>query len=147
MKRRIKVFQELPQSLELLHKLEDSLKDSSLSLELIELSKIRASQINGCAYCMEGHAKKALELGISPKKLITLSVWNESVLFTKEEKLVLKATEELTNGAEHGITEETYEALQTIFTANEIATLFMHICLINTWNRATLVSITPRTKK
>lgn len=115
--------------------LEGYLQTTSISKTLKELIKIRASQINGCAYCIDMHTKDALKNGETTQRIFLLNAWNETSLFTEEEKVVLAMTEEITLISQHGLSEETYEAAKEFFDENVIAQIIMAIVTINAWNR------------
>jgi AhpD family alkylhydroperoxidase len=100
-----------------------------------ELIKIRASQINCCAYCLDMHTEIALKLGESPRKLFAISAWHESHLFTNEERVLLKLTEEITQISNNGLSEETYLNSITCFGEKLTAQIIMIITTINAWNR------------
>ncbi|MGV3529438.1 MAG: carboxymuconolactone decarboxylase family protein [Flavisolibacter sp.] len=100
-----------------------------------ELIKIRASQINGCAYCLDMHTEDALNLGESPRRIFALSAWKESHLFSEKEKVLLQVTEEITNISANGVSDETYEAVLSAFGEQMTAQIIMLIVTINAWNR------------
>lgn len=102
---------------------------------LRELIKIRASQINGCAYCIDMHTHEALELGESERRLFALPAWRESPLFSEEEKAVLKMTEEITLISEQGLTDATYNEVLKFFGERILAQIIMQVVMINSWNR------------
>ncbi len=102
---------------------------------LKELIKMRASQINGCAYCLDMHTEDALKLGESPRRIFALSVWHESHLFSEEERALLHLTEEVTRISEKGVTDETYNKAVGIFDEQMTAQIIMLIITINAWNR------------
>lgn len=135
MSKRIVIQEVEPKAYKAMFELEKYLSTSNLDILLIELIKIRASQINGCAYCIEIHTKDALENGETQRRIFALSAWRESPLFTEKEKVVLKMTEEITLITEKGLSEETYLEVETFFNENEIAQIIMQIGTINLWNR------------
>ena len=99
------------------------------------LLKIRASQINSCAYCINMHTKEALHSGETQQRLFLLSAWRETNLFTPEEKAILALTEEVTLIHQHGVTDATYSRAREFFDDKTIGELIMAIVLINMWNR------------
>lgn len=116
--------------------LEGYLANITISQSLKELIKIRASQINSCAYCIDMHTKDALKGGESPQRLFLLSAWREAIgFFTEEEQAVLEMTEQITLIHERGLTEEVYQKASRIFNDNQIAEIIMAIVTINAWNR------------
>lgn len=99
------------------------------------LVKIRASQINGCAFCIDMHTREALQHGETQQRLFLLSAWRETDLFSEEEKVLLALTEEVTLIHKHGLTSETYQKAEKFFDKELIAQLIMAIVTINAWNR------------
>jgi AhpD family alkylhydroperoxidase len=108
---------------------------SSLDAELQELVKIRASQINGCAFCTQLHLNEARHMGIASPNLDLLVVWREAGVFSLREQAALAWTELLTGLSQHHITNEDYEAVSAHFAPSELAWLSAAIAAINTWNR------------
>lgn len=100
-----------------------------------ELIKMRASQINGCAYCLDMHSEDALKLGETARRIFALSVWQESHLFSEEERALLQLTEEITKIQEKGVTDETYNKVISLFGERVTAQIIMLIVTINAWNR------------
>ncbi|WP_343302676.1 carboxymuconolactone decarboxylase family protein [Chitinophaga niabensis] len=100
-----------------------------------ELIKIRASQINGCAYCLNKHTIEARELGETEQRIYLISVWRDAPQFSEQEKTVLAMTEEITFIHQKGLTEETYQQALEHFGKTGTAELLMHIIAINAWNR------------
>jgi AhpD family alkylhydroperoxidase len=97
--------------------------------------KIRASQINGCAYCIDMHTQEALKLGEKQRRIFALSAWKESPLFTEEERAILQLTEEVTMISKHGVSNETYNNVLKFYSENELAQIIMQVVIINSWNR------------
>ena len=135
MSERINIQKLEPKAYEAMFGLEKYLSTSKLSKTLLELIKIRASQINGCAYCIDMHTQEAMKHGENARRIFAVSAWWESPLFDEKEQVVLKMTEEVTLISEKGLTTETYDLAKTIFDDNEIAQIIMQIGVINTWNR------------
>ena len=135
MSERINIQKLEPKAYEAMFGLEKYLSTSKLSKTLLELIKIRASQINGCAYCIDMHTKEAMKYGENARRIFAVSAWWESPLFDEKEQIVLKMTEEVTLVADKGLTTKTYNLAKTIFDDNEIAQIIMQIAIINTWNR------------
>lgn len=108
---------------------------SGLDRNLIHLIKLRASQINGCAYCVDMHTKEARHSGLSEQWINLVSVWRESPLFDERERAVLEWTEAVTNIADTGAPGEAYEPLKDHFSEKEIMDLTVAISAINVWNR------------
>jgi len=102
---------------------------------LADIVKIRASQINNCAYCIEMHCEEALKHGENPKRLFAIAAWKESPLFTAKERAAFAMTEEITVISEKGLTDACYLEASKYFSELEIAQLIMLIGVINMWNR------------
>lgn len=116
---------------------EKYLKECGLSHSLIHLIKIRASQINGCGYCLDMHHKEALKDGESLDRLYLLPAWEESPCYTQGEKAVLHLTDVLT-GIAHSdpkTVEGAYEGMALHYSKAQIANTVLAICQINAWNR------------
>ncbi len=124
------------------HKAIDS---EALELSLKELVKIRISQINGCAICLTGHWKIALEAGERVDRLATVSVWRESNWFTPREKAALAWAEALTRAADHHVTDDDYAAVRAEFSEEEVVDLTWTIISMNSWNRINVAFCTPPT--
>lgn len=107
---------------------------SGLDKQLLELIKIRASQINGCAFCVQYHILAAEGLGVSADKLNLLVVWREAPIFTDRERGALAWTEALTTLG-HGVSDEIYAQARAAFSETELAYLSSAIAVINVWNR------------
>jgi AhpD family alkylhydroperoxidase len=135
MKARLIPFEAAPGSLKPMIELEKTLKNSGLEHSLLELVKTRASQINGCAYCIHMHTKDARANGETEERLYLLSAWRESPLYSDRERAALAWTEALTLVAETHAPDEDYEALSRHFTPAEQVSLTLMIGAINAWNR------------
>jgi AhpD family alkylhydroperoxidase len=109
--------------------------DAGIEKEMLELVKLRASQINGCAYCVQYHLTEARALGVDQTKLDLLPVWREAGLFSEREIAALAWTEALTLVVGHGIPDEVDELARRVFSPLELAGLTAAIGAINVWNR------------
>jgi AhpD family alkylhydroperoxidase len=123
--------------------LEKRVQASSLDAMLIHLIKLRASQINHCAFCVNMHTEEALADGIDPRKIYLLTVWEESSLYDARERAALAWTESVTLIAETGVPDEAFKAVRTQFSEIEVAELTVAIAAINVWNRIAVSSRTP----
>ena len=108
---------------------------SGLEYSLIELVKMRASQINGCAYCLHMHSQDARRAGEREERLHLLAAWRESSLYIEGERAALAWTEAVTHLAETGAPDADFEAVKRLFTEAEIVNLTLAIAMINLWNR------------
>jgi AhpD family alkylhydroperoxidase len=115
--------------------LETYLNDIFLNPIQKELIKIRTSQINGCAFCLDMHTKDALKYGETPQRIFLLNAWRDTDLFTEEDQVLLEMTEEITLIHQKGLTESTFQKAKEIFEEKEIAQIIMAIITINAWNR------------
>jgi AhpD family alkylhydroperoxidase len=114
---------------------EGAIANSGLDHGLLNLVKLRASQINGCAYCIHMHSKEAVKQGESDMRIHLLNAWRESPLFSDRERAALAWTETLTTVSETGAPDGAYEQLQSQFSETEIGYLTLQIGAINLWNR------------
>jgi AhpD family alkylhydroperoxidase len=110
-------------------------KESGLEPRLIHLIKLRASQINGCAYCVDMHSKEARRDGLSEQWINLVCTWRESPVFDERERTVLAWTESLTNIADTGAPDTDFEPLSNHFSEEEITKMTVAIGVINVWNR------------
>ena len=115
--------------------LEKYLGTTDLDPKLKELTKIRASQINGCAYCIQMHAAEARKQGETEQRIYALAAWRESPLFSDQERAVLALTDEVSMISERGLSDTTYEAALKALGENGLAQCIMQIVVINAWNR------------
>jgi len=115
--------------------LEKAVHSSSLEPKLRELVKLRASQINGCAYCVDMHTKDARALGEAEQRLYAVALWHETPFFTERERVALAWTEALTLISETEITDELYGRVRSHFDEKELLDLTLAIVVINGWNR------------
>ncbi len=133
--KRKSVLELQPKAYEAMRGLESYIRATSLDRKLCELIKIRASQLNGCAYCIDMHTEEALELGESNRRLFAIAAWHESPLFNDDERVALQLTEEVTHIGDEGVSDETYEAAIQTFGEEKTAQIIMQIVIINSWNR------------
>jgi AhpD family alkylhydroperoxidase len=134
-KHRLDVWKEEPLYWDLMSGIDKRLYESTISKSLVEIIKIRVSQINKCAFCIDYHTQDALQHGETSRRIFALSAWQESPLFTNIERTVLEVVEEVTFIFNHGVSDEAYEKLQAHFTEKEIADIIVCICHMNFLNR------------
>ena len=127
-----------PEGYAALRNVEVYLARSGLPKRLIELVKMRASQINGCAYCLDVHSKDARKAGETEQRLYLLNAWRESPLFSPAERAALGWTEALTNVSQTCAPDSDYEAMRAQFSESEAVNLTMLIGAINAWNRVAI---------
>lgn len=132
---RLDPFDAAPKAITAMLKLEDHIRNCGLEYGLVELVRIRASQINGCAYCLHMHTRDARAAGETEERLHLLAAWRESPLFTPRERAALAWTESLTLIAATGAPDADYEELREHFSEEEAVQLTLLIGAINVWNR------------
>lgn len=115
--------------------LEKSISESGLDHKLVHLIKMRASQINGCAYCIDMHSIDARALGETEQRLYALDAWRETPFFTDRERAALEWTEALTRVSETHVPDAVYEEVKKCFSEKEIVDLTIVVSTINMWNR------------
>lgn len=124
-----------PEAIKGLLNIETYTRNSTLEHSLLELVKMRVSQINNCAYCLDMHSKDARKGGESEMRLYTLSAWRETPFFTDKERAALEWAEALTLIAQQHISDQLYETMLQHFSEKELVDLTMAIVSINGWNR------------
>lgn len=132
---RMNIFQAAPDAMKAMLAVEAAIDNSGLEHSLLELVKLRASQINGCAFCIHMHVTDAVKHGESAMRIHLLDAWRESSLYTDRERAALNWTESLTKVAKTGAPDADYELLKAHFDDKEIAYLTTLIAAINFWNR------------
>ena len=135
MKARINYSEVAPDAMKAMLGLEKYLASSGLEKPLYELVKLRASQINGCAYCIDMHTKDARKAGETEQRLYALNAWRETPFYTERERAALQWTEELTLISENHAPDSLYEDMSAYFSEKEMVALSMAIIAINGWNR------------
>jgi AhpD family alkylhydroperoxidase len=114
---------------------EAAIEASGLEHKLLHLVKMRASQINGCAYCIDMHSKDARAEGDTEQRLYSLDAWRETPFYTDRERAALEWTEALTLVSSTHVPDEAWEAVRAQFSEDEIRTLTLAVAMINAWNR------------
>ncbi|HWB30391.1 MAG TPA: carboxymuconolactone decarboxylase family protein [Vicinamibacterales bacterium] len=115
--------------------LQQAVNDSGLEHGLLELVKMRASQINGCAYCLDMHSKDARAAGETEQRLYTLDAWHETPFFTERERAALEWTEAVTRVGETHVPDEVAARVRQHFDEQELVALTFAVIAINGWNR------------
>lgn len=134
MNKRINIGELQPEAYKAVLVLENFIAQSALDPLHWEMIKIRASQLNGCAYCIDKHTKDARKKGETEQRIYALNAWRETPFFTKEEQAILSITEEVTFISQH-VKDETYEKAVEILGKDYLALVIMAGALINLWNR------------
>lgn len=114
---------------------EDYINGTGLGTRLLELMRLRVSQLNGCAYCIDMHYKEAIAAGEQDLRLYSLSVWHATSFYDEKENAVLAWAEAVTLLTEDKITNELFEKMRRIFTQEQLANLTLAVVQINSWNR------------
>jgi len=120
-----------------------AVRESSLDPILANLMKQRASQLNGCAYCLDMHAKESRAVGEDQQRLDVLAAWREVDLFTDRERAALALTEAITLVADGHVPDEVIDAAREHFDDREVAELVFAVVVINAWNRIAMTARTP----
>ncbi|MCP1997346.1 carboxymuconolactone decarboxylase family protein [Flavobacterium sp. HSC-61S13] len=123
--------------------LDSAVQNSGLNKTHLELIKIRASQINGCAYCLNLHTRDAIDQGESAQRIFLLNAWPETDLYSEEERTILAMTEEITLISNKGLSDKTYENAARLFDEEYIGLIIMAIITINAWNRVAISTNKP----
>ncbi|MBX6365312.1 MAG: carboxymuconolactone decarboxylase family protein [Gemmatimonadetes bacterium] len=135
MERRLDYRRVAPGALAAMAQLERYTRESGLETSLLELVKMRASQINRCGYCLDMHSKDALAEGETPQRLFVLPAWREAPFYTERERAALAWTEAVTLISTNDISDELYAQVREHFTEKELVDLTLAIIAINGWNR------------
>jgi AhpD family alkylhydroperoxidase len=135
MKSRIEYAQVAPGAVEAMRTLEKYVRTCGIEPKLLELIKIRASQINGCAYCLDMHTKDARAQGETEQRIYALNAWRETPFFTEKERAALAWTESVTQVSTSQVPDEVYEIVRQHFDEKEIVNITTAIVAINGWNR------------
>ena len=143
MKARIDFMAADPKALPLLLGIERHISASRLEPKLLHLVKMRASQINGCAYCLDMHSKDARAEGETEQRLYSLDAWEEAPYYSDRERAALKWTEAVTLLGDGHVPDDVYEKVRAQFSEQEIASLTLAVAMINTWNRLNVAFRTP----
>ncbi|MBP0581901.1 carboxymuconolactone decarboxylase family protein [Labrys sp. LIt4] len=138
MSQRLNYAQQSPELFKKLSELSMALKGSVIEEKLRDLVNIRASQLNGCAFCLDMHVKEAKIHGESELRLYHVAIWRESNLFVPRERAALAWTEAVTRLPEGGIPDELYERVRGQLSEKEVSDLTFAIAIINSWNRASI---------
>jgi AhpD family alkylhydroperoxidase len=135
MEARLDVAKHAPAAGKAMYNLEKYVRDCGLEASLLELVRLRGSQINGCAYCIDMHTKDARAAGETEQRLYTVGVWREMPFFSDRERAALEWTESVTEIAHTHVPDDVYERVRSHFTEAELVNLTMAIVAINGWNR------------
>ena len=143
MKERLGYSKTAPEGVEILRKLETYIRKSGLEPDLLELVRLLASQINGCAFCIDMHTKDARSHGESEQRLYGISAWRESPFYSERERAALAWAESVTRISADHVPDEIYNLARKYFTEKELVDLTLAIIAINGWNRLAISFRTP----
>ncbi|HEX6235531.1 MAG TPA: carboxymuconolactone decarboxylase family protein [Jiangellaceae bacterium] len=132
---RLPVDELAPHISEAMEALDAASRKTQLEPSLLELVRTRASQINGCVYCVNLHSRDARNAGVTDKRLFALPVWRETPMFTPREKAALELTEAVTRLADSHVSDDVWNRVAAEFTETELAELLWTITVVNAWNR------------
>ncbi|HEV8137859.1 MAG TPA: carboxymuconolactone decarboxylase family protein [Pyrinomonadaceae bacterium] len=135
MSQRLNYYSTSPSLSKKLFELSQAVKESSLGNTLLDLVNIRASQLNGCALCLDMHCKEAKIHGERELRIYHVPIWRESTLFSDTERAALEWTEAVTKLSEHGVSDEVYDRVRLQLSETQISELTFAIGVINLWNR------------
>ena len=135
MQQRLDFYKANPHAIKAMLALEEQIAKSSLEKSLTELVRLRASQINGCAYCVDMHTTDARKGGETDRRLATVVVWRETPFFTDRERAALEWSEALTLVSIEHVPDSVWEAVRPHFSDAEIVDLTLLVATINSWNR------------
>jgi AhpD family alkylhydroperoxidase len=139
MTQRLNYFKVAPTFAKKLKELSAELDKNDINKELGYFIDIRASQLNGCAFCLDMHVKQAKIAGERELRIHHIAIWRESPLFTARERAAFEWTEAVTKLPPHGISDEIYNAVRKEFSEQELADLTFRVVAINSWNRLSIV--------
>ena len=128
----------VPKTLQPMLALQQYVDTTGLGSQLLHLVQMRASQINGCAYCIDMHTKDARAEGETEQRLYALDAWRETPFYNERERAALEWTEAVTNVKEGHVPDEVYESVRKQFSQSELADLTLAVAVINSWNRLSI---------
>jgi AhpD family alkylhydroperoxidase len=141
---RISYARSAPGVFDAMESLDNYLEESAIERPLRLLVQMRASQINGCAYCLDMHSKDLRAIGETEQRIYSLDAWRECPYYTERERAALEWTEAVTLVAEGHIPDTAYEDVRPLFDERELADLTLAVATINAWNRLSIAArITP----
>ena len=146
MQTRISYARSAPGVFDAMESLDNYLEESSIERPLRLLVQMRASQINGCAYCLDMHSKDLRAIGETEQRIYSLDAWRECPYYTDRERAAMEWTEAVTLVAEGHVSDSDWESVRNVFRERELADLTLAIAAINAWNRLSIAArITPGT--
>lgn len=146
MQKRINILKDIPAAYAAQSAMEKYIGTTSLTPIEKELIKIRASQINGCAYCINMHTSDARKIGETEQRIYLLNAWREADLYTETERAILAVTEEMTLISNGGVSDATYSEAERLLGPTKLGEVMMAVVTINGWNRIAISTHLPVTK-
>jgi AhpD family alkylhydroperoxidase len=146
MQKRINILKEVPKAYQAVSELQKYLSSTSLTAIEKGLIEIRASQINGCAFCINMHTTEARKHGETEQRIYLLNAWKEADLYTETERAILALTEEMTLISQGGVSDATYAEAERLLGEHKLAEVMMAVVTINSWNRIAISTQLPVTK-
>lgn len=131
---RLSLYEVAPEAMEAVNGLERYVR-GAVEPRLLDLVKLRASMLNGCAFCVDMHTTDAMAAGEDPRKLVGLAAWPESPFYSKAERAALALTDAMTRIGDAGVSDDVYADVRAAFDDKELAGLVMAIATVNVWNR------------
>lgn len=135
MKQRLQFFAKAPELMKQVQVLNKAVDECGLERGLLHLIKLRASQINGCSFCVDMHSKEAMQDGDTQQRVFLVSAWKESPLFSERERAAFAWTDTVTRIGDGGVSDELYERTLEHFSEEELVKLSVAVGMINVWNR------------
>lgn len=143
MKARLDYFAKLPELMKAVGELNGKIEGAGLEKSLIHLVKLRASQINGCSFCVNMHSQEARRDGESEQRVYLVAAWRDSPLFTDRERAAFEWTEAVTLISQGGVSDDLYERVRKQFSEEDLVKLTAVVAMINVWNRLSIPFRTP----
>ncbi|WP_106496851.1 carboxymuconolactone decarboxylase family protein [Lentibacillus sp. Marseille-P4043] len=140
MESRLDYYSIAPEAAKIMVQFEKYVKSTNLDSTLLELVKTRASQINGCAFCLDMHTKDARANGETEQRLYALNAWRETDFYTEKERAALALTEAITQISTNHVTDELYKDVREHFDEKDFVDLVYAINTINSWNRLAITT-------
>jgi len=140
MKSRMSIKQEEPRVYKAMMEAENQIESFGIDAKILNLIRTRASQLNGCGYCINDHTKDARKAGETEQRLYALSAWWETPFFTEEEQVILKLTEDITHLTRSGVSDELYNKALATLGKQKLAQIIFAIITINGWNRIAITT-------
>ena len=138
MSNRINYEKVRPDNIKIMFEMEKLLANNTIDKELQELIKIRVSQINGCAFCLNMHTDDARKIGVDEKRIYLLNAWNDTDIYSDKEKAALELAESVTLMSERKVPGNLYDKVRAYYSEEEYTDLIFIIGQINTWNRISI---------